>query len=84
MADSPADNKARTCGKIYIPSLGKKINVHAKAGESCADARKRVAAKWKSDPNVPSGQPGDQQPGYDPEITPGGGGFGGGGASGSY
>lgn len=40
----------RTCGKMFIPKLGKKINIHAKKGESCEDARKRVAAKWAADP----------------------------------
>jgi hypothetical protein len=45
-----ADKSPRTCGQIYVEKLKRKIWVHAKKGESCAEARKRVAANWEANP----------------------------------
>jgi hypothetical protein len=52
-----ADDKPRTCGQVFVKKLNKKIWVHAKKGESCEEARKRVAEKWDANPQEVSVDP---------------------------
>jgi hypothetical protein len=44
-----SNGNTRVCGQIFVKKLNKKIWVHAKKGESCAEARKRVAENWEAD-----------------------------------
>lgn len=50
--------KSNTCGQIFVQKLNKKITVHRKTGETCAEARERVRKKWAGEgetPQAPAG-----------------------------